>query len=54
MQEKGILIRAASWKVVAEEASDVYKNIDEVALTTEKAGISKRVVRLTPLGVVKG
>jgi len=54
MAQRGILIRAASWKVVAEEATEVYKDIDEVALTTEKAGISKRVARLVPMGVVKG
>jgi len=51
---KGILIRAASWRVVAEEAPSAYKSSEEVALTTELAGISKRVVRLYPLGVVKG
>jgi len=51
---KGILIRAASWRVVAEEAPSAYKLSEEVALTTELAGISKRVVRLYPLGVVKG
>ncbi len=54
LASRGILIRAASWKVVAEEAPQVYKEIDEVALTTERAGISKRVVRLVPIGVVKG
>ncbi len=54
LASRGILVRAASWKVVAEEAPQVYKEIDEVALVTEKAGISKRVVRLVPLGVVKG
>jgi RNA-splicing ligase RtcB/intein/homing endonuclease len=51
---KGILIRAASWRVVAEEAPSAYKLSEEVALATELAGISKRVVRLYPLGVVKG
>jgi len=51
---KGILIRAASWRVVAEEAPSAYKSSEEVALATELAGISKRVVRLYPLGVVKG
>lgn len=54
MAEKGILSRAASWKVMAEEASEAYKNIDEVARVTEEAGISSRVVRMVPLGVVKG
>jgi len=54
LAQRGILVRAASWKVIAEEAPLVYKEIDEVARVTEEAGISKRVVRLTPLGVVKG
>jgi RNA-splicing ligase RtcB len=31
-----------------------YKNIDEVIAATELAGISKRVVRFTPIGNVKG
>lgn len=54
MLEKGILSKAASWKVMAEEASEAYKDIDEVTRVTEEAGISKRVCRLTPLGVIKG
>jgi len=54
LAQKGILVRSASWKVIAEEAPQVYKEIDEVARVTEETGISKRVVRLVPLGVVKG
>ncbi|NOZ81942.1 MAG: RtcB family protein [Candidatus Micrarchaeota archaeon] len=51
---KGILVRSASWKVLAEEAPDVYKDIDEVVKVCEIAGISKTVAKLRPLGVVKG
>jgi len=54
LKKKGIVARAASWKVLAEEAPQAYKEIDEVARVTEEAGISKRVCRLTPLGVIKG
>ena len=54
MIQKGILSKAASWKVMAEEAPEAYKDVDEVARVTEEAGISKRVCRLTPLGVIKG
>lgn len=54
LERKGILSKAASWSVMAEEAPEVYKQIDEVARVTEVAGISKRVARLVPLGVVKG
>jgi tRNA-splicing ligase RtcB len=54
LTQRGILVRAASWKVLSEEADQAYKNVDIVSEVTEIAGISKRVVRLTPLGVVKG
>jgi tRNA-splicing ligase RtcB len=54
LAEKGILVKAASLKVLAEEAPNVYKEIDEVAKVTENTGISDRVVRLVPMGVCKG
>lgn len=54
LEKKGILVRTASWKVVAEEAPEVYKDVDEVVRTCEIAGISKNVARLRPIGVVKG
>jgi len=53
-ESKSILVKAASMKVIAEEAPAAYKNIDEVVEVTERAGISKRVARLVPVGVVKG
>jgi tRNA-splicing ligase RtcB len=51
---RGILVRAASKNVLAEEAPPVYKEISDVVDTCEEAGISKTVARLRPLGVVKG
>jgi len=54
LMQKGILSRAASWKVMAEEAPEAYKDIDEVARVTQEAGISKIVARLVPLAVMKG
>jgi tRNA-splicing ligase RtcB len=54
LERQGILIRAASWQVVAEEAPGAYKNIDEVVRVSDKAGIGKAVARLVPIGVVKG
>ncbi len=52
--EQGIYVRAASLKVVAEESPDVYKNVDEVVEVAHGAGISTKVAKLVPLGVVKG
>lgn len=54
MEGRGIYVRTASWPGLAEEAGGAYKNIDDVILATEKAGISKRVVRFAPVGNVKG
>lgn len=54
LEKKGILSKAASWKVLAEEAPEAYKNVDEVVRVTQEAGISKIVARLVPIGVVKG
>jgi tRNA-splicing ligase RtcB len=54
MEGRGIYVRTASWAGLAEEAGGAYKDIDEVIEATEQAGISKRVVRFTPIGNVKG
>jgi tRNA-splicing ligase RtcB len=54
LKSKGIYVHAASFKVLAEEAPGAYKDIRNVVEITHGAGISKKVVRLVPLGVVKG
>jgi tRNA-splicing ligase RtcB len=54
LEQRGIYVRTATWGGLAEEAGAAYKNIDEVVEATELAGLSKRVVRLTPVGNIKG
>jgi tRNA-splicing ligase RtcB len=54
MEERGIYVRTASWKGLAEEAGGAYKNIDEVIEASELAGISRKVARFAPIGNVKG
>jgi tRNA-splicing ligase RtcB len=54
MEKRGILVRSASWRGLAEEAGFAYKSVDEVAEATELAGLSKRVAHLVPVGNVKG
>ena len=54
LESRGILVRAASMTVVAEEAPEAYKDVDRVAEVSHRVGIATKVVRLTPLGVVKG
>jgi len=50
----GIIARATSAEVLAEEAPKAYKDIEMVIDTVHKAGISTKVARMVPLGVVKG
>lgn len=54
LESRGMVIRAASQVVLAEEADPAYKNVDKVAEVSDKVGIATRVVRLVPLAVVKG
>ena len=54
LEGRGIVVRAASSVVLAEEADLAYKNVDNVVEVSDRAGIATRVVRLVPLGVVKG
>jgi tRNA-splicing ligase RtcB (3'-phosphate/5'-hydroxy nucleic acid ligase) len=54
LEDKGILVRAASKATVDEEMSEAYKDATEVVDTTDGAGIGKKVARLRPLIVVKG
>ena len=51
---KGITIRTGSMASLAEEASEAYKDVNEVVDITHKAGISRKVARAKPLGVIKG
>ncbi|WP_298269567.1 RtcB family protein [Geobacter sp.] len=54
METRGIYVRTVSWGGLAEEAGFAYKDIDEVAEATELSNLSRRVVRLVPVGNVKG
>jgi tRNA-splicing ligase RtcB len=54
LRRQGIYVHPASFKVAAEEAPDSYKSIKMVVDAVHGAGISKKVVKLKPLGVVKG
>jgi tRNA-splicing ligase RtcB (3'-phosphate/5'-hydroxy nucleic acid ligase) len=54
LRGRGIIVRAASREGVTEEAPGAYKDVEEVVRVAEGAGLTRRVARLVPLGVVKG
>ncbi|MFC1939474.1 RtcB family protein [Chloroflexota bacterium] len=51
---RGITVKAGSMASLAEEASEAYKDVADVVGVTHKAGISLKIVRSVPMGVVKG
>ncbi len=51
---KGIIARAQSHKGLAEEQPKAYKNVDDVVDVVHQAGLSKKVARMRPIGVIKG
>jgi tRNA-splicing ligase RtcB len=54
LEQKGILVISASLATLAEEMPEAYKDVSNVVDVVDKAGISKKVARLTPIGVIKG
>lgn len=51
---RGILIRTRSMRGAAEEAPGAYKDVDDVAEATERAGLARRVALVRPKVCVKG
>lgn len=51
---KGIISKAPSLKSLAEEAPEAYKDVEEVIESVHGSGISLKVVRMEPVGVIKG
>ena len=54
MEERGIIVRAASKSGVAEEAGFAYKDLSAVVDVLDRLDISRKVVTLSPIGNIKG
>jgi len=54
LEAQGIVIRAASRRTVDEEIPEAYKDVRQVVDVVHGAGIGRKVVKLVPMGVVKG
>jgi len=52
--KKGIISKAPTPQSMAEEAPEAYKDIEEVINSVHGSGISPKVARMEPLGVIKG
>jgi tRNA-splicing ligase RtcB len=54
LEARGVIARAQSRKGLAEEQPKAYKNVDDVVEVVDQAGLSRKVARLRPIGVIKG
>jgi tRNA-splicing ligase RtcB len=54
LEARGVIARAQSRKGLAEEQPKAYKNVDDVVEVVHRAGLSHKVARMRPIGVIKG
>jgi tRNA-splicing ligase RtcB len=54
LRSRGVIARSRSWKGLAEEQPDAYKDVNLVVDVVHRAGLSKKVARMRPIGVIKG
>lgn len=54
LEDRGIYVRSAGRATIAEEISEAYKDVTSVVNVIHNAGLGKKVVKLKPLGVIKG
>jgi tRNA-splicing ligase RtcB len=54
LEQKGIYLRSSTKDGILEEAPEAYKSLEDVISVVCGAGLSSRVAKLSPLGVMKG
>ncbi|HMC90289.1 MAG TPA: RtcB family protein [Gemmataceae bacterium] len=54
LEARGVIARAQSHRGLAEEQPKAYKNVDDVVEVVHRAGLSHKVARMRPIGVIKG
>lgn len=54
MEDQGIIVRSDGRSTLAEEMPEAYKNVSDVVDVVHNAGISRKIAKLRPLGVIKG
>lgn len=54
LEQQGVIVLAKDKGTLAEEMPSAYKSVDDVVNVVDKSGISMKIVRLVPIGVIKG
>jgi tRNA-splicing ligase RtcB len=54
LADRGVIVRSAGMATIAEEMPEAYKDVAEVVEVVHGAGLSRKVARIVPMGVIKG
>jgi tRNA-splicing ligase RtcB len=54
LKDQGVEVMATGRTTLAEEMPQAYKDVERVVNVMHQAGISRKVARLRPMGVIKG
>ncbi len=54
LEDKGIFVQSRGKRTLKEEMPEAYKDVSQVVEVVHEAGLAQKVVRLRPLGVIKG
>jgi tRNA-splicing ligase RtcB (3'-phosphate/5'-hydroxy nucleic acid ligase) len=54
LNKRGVVVQASGYKTIAEEMPDAYKDVSGVVNVMHEEGITKKVAKLRPIGVIKG
>ncbi len=54
LRAKGIEVMSRGRRTLEEEMSEAYKDVEDVVDVIEGAGVSRKVARLVPMGLIKG
>lgn len=54
LQKRGVEIQAQNKRTIAEEMPGAYKDVADVVEVMHKEGITKKIARIKPIGVIKG
>ncbi|MCZ6777490.1 MAG: RtcB family protein [Acidobacteria bacterium] len=54
LRDAGVVVKATGRATLVEEMPEAYKDVSEVVDTVHEAGISRKVARVRPIGVIKG
>ena len=54
LEDNGIIVKSTGRELLSEEMPDAYKDVNQVVKVVHGAGVSQRVCRMRPIGVIKG